>query len=164
MWLSPREAAGKNGTKEGDSIVAFALPDETNVPDNTGLGLAAKTSPDGWINLFDGKSLDGWVHLNGWHTFNVEDGAIVGRTMPGSLNSFLCTTSEWSDFEFEVETTVGPVTNQGIQFRTSTRPVTLQGGVEASTAEPGGYTGLKWKSGGSTRDSQPPACFTAKVC
>lgn len=117
---------GKNGTKGGDSIVAFALPDESNVPDNTRLNL--KPSPDGWIDLFDGKSLDGWVHLNGSNTFNVEGGAIVGRTVSGSLNSFLCTTSEWSDFEFEVETTVGPVTNQGIQFRTSTRPVTLQGG------------------------------------
>jgi quinoprotein glucose dehydrogenase len=116
----------KNGTKGGDSIVAFTLPDESNVPDNTGLNL--KPSPDGWINLFDGKSLDGWVHLNGWNTFDVEDGAIVGRTMAGSVNSFLCTTSEWSDFELELETTVGPVTNQGIQFRTSTRPVTLQGG------------------------------------
>ena len=117
---------GKNGTKRGDSIVAFTLPDEGNVPDNSSLNL--KPSADGWISLFDGKSLDGWVHLNGSNTFNVEDGAIVGRTMPGSLNSFLCTTSEWSDFELELETTVDPVTNQGIQFRTSTRPVTLQGG------------------------------------
>ena len=114
---------GKNATKAGDSIVAFALPEEGNVPDNTGLNLTKL--PDGWISLFDGKSLDGWVHLNGWHTYDVEDGAIVGRTMAGSLNSFLCTTSEWSDFELELETTVGPVTNQ---FRTSTRPVTLQGG------------------------------------
>ncbi|HXJ38435.1 MAG TPA: family 16 glycoside hydrolase, partial [Bryobacteraceae bacterium] len=118
---------GKNGTKPGDSIVAFTLPNETSVPDNTGLNLPSP-SAEGWISLFDGKTLDGWVHLNGWHTFNVEDGAIVGRTMEGSLNSFLCTTSEWGDFELELETTVGPVTNQGIQFRTSTRPVTLQGG------------------------------------
>jgi quinoprotein glucose dehydrogenase len=81
--------------------------------------------------------------LNGWQKFNVEEGAFVGRTMEGSLNSFLCTTSEWGDFELEVETTVGPVTNQGIQFRTSTRPVTLQGGRGGVDGQAGRIYGLQ---------------------
>ena len=37
-----------------------------------------------WIQLFDGKTLNGWVHMNGAHNFDVEDGAIVGRTVEGS--------------------------------------------------------------------------------
>jgi hypothetical protein len=44
--------------------------------------VVAKASPEKeWIDLFDGKTLDGRVHLNGWHTYTVEDGAIVGRTV-----------------------------------------------------------------------------------
>ena len=48
-----------------------------------GAGRASSPAPaaDGWINLFDGTSLNGWVHMNGAHRFTVEDGAIVGRTV-----------------------------------------------------------------------------------
>ncbi len=42
-----------------------------------------------WVNLFDGKTLDGWVQKNGTATYRVEEGAIVGRTSEGSPNSFL---------------------------------------------------------------------------
>jgi quinoprotein glucose dehydrogenase len=102
-------------------MVAFALPtaDENAPP-------AAAAGSDGWLPLFDGRSLDGWVHLNGSHTFSVEDGAIVGRTSPGSRNSFLCTTREFDDFELELETTVDHVTNQGIQIRSQVRPSTVR--------------------------------------
>jgi quinoprotein glucose dehydrogenase len=114
---------GKNGTKSGDSIIAFALPED---------GMAA---PEGeWIDLFDGMTLDGWVHMNGAHTYTVEDGAIVGRTVESSasMNSFLCTTREFGDFELELETMVDKVTNQGIQIRSRVRPVTAGRGFEMS--------------------------------
>ena len=70
---------------------------------------------DGWINLFDGTTLNGWVHMNGAHRFTVEDGAIVGRTVEASasMNSFLCTLQEFDDFELELETAIDPVTNSG---------------------------------------------------
>src|SRR5690606_30478402 len=73
-----------------------------------------------------GSTLDGWVHLNGSHTYSVEDGAIVGRTVEGSRNSFLCSLQEFSDFELELEVMVDRVTNQGIQFRSKVRPVTVR--------------------------------------
>src|SRR5258708_27334703 len=83
--------SGKNSTKSGDSIVAFALPHE----EEGRTALARNETPgsdSGWIQLFDGKTLNGWVHMNGAHTFAVEDGAIVGRTVESSstVNSFLC--------------------------------------------------------------------------
>ena len=119
--------SGKNATKSGDSIIAFALP-------QTGEG--SKIAPsgptpgaDGWIDLFDGTTLNGWVHMNGGHRFTVEDGAIVGRTVEASAstNSFLCTLQEFDDFELELETAIDPVTNSGIQIRTSVRPVAMTG-------------------------------------
>jgi quinoprotein glucose dehydrogenase len=75
--------------------------------------------------LFDGTTLNGWVHLNGAHTYTVEDGAIVGRTVESSasMNSFLCSLQEFDNFELELDTMVDRVTNQGIQIRSTVRPV-----------------------------------------
>ena len=120
--------SGKNATKSGDSIIALALPQ-----DRPQTAPSAATSPapsgDGWINLFDGTTLNGWVHMNGAHRFTVEDGTIVGRTVESSasINSFLCTLQEFDDFELELETAIDPVTNSGIQIRTQVRPVQMQG-------------------------------------
>jgi len=113
---------GKNRTKSGDTVMAFALPDD--IPAVTKATESFEMDGDGWITLFDGETLDGWVHMNGSHNYAVEDGAIVGRTVAGSPNSFLCTTHEFSDFELELDTMVDDITNQGIQFRSSVRPVT----------------------------------------
>jgi quinoprotein glucose dehydrogenase len=115
--------SGKNATKSGDSIIAFALPQDRRQT------APAATTADGWIDLFDGVSLNGWVHMNGAHHFSVEDGAIVGRTVESSasMNSFLCTIQEFDDFELELETAIDPVTNSGIQIRTQVRPVQMQG-------------------------------------
>lgn len=38
--------------------------------------------------LFNGKNLDGWIQYNGKAKFTVENGEIVGRTVPGSLIVF----------------------------------------------------------------------------
>ncbi len=114
---------GKNATKSGDSIVAFALPEKEEAPDSTSPD--DQPSGSGWIQLFDGKTLNGWVHMNGAHNFTVEDGDIVGRTVESSagINSFLCSLREFDDFELELETYIDPVINSGIQIRTKVRPV-----------------------------------------
>lgn len=116
---------GKNATKYGDSIIAFALPTEED-PDSI-----AKKEEGGWIDLFDGSSLNGWVHLNGAHIYTVESGAITGRTVEGSPNSFLCTQMEFGDFELELEVMVDSVTNSGIQIRSKVRPVTTGEGHDS---------------------------------
>ena len=105
---------GKNATTSGDSIIAFALQAPAPKP-----SIATTTSK--WIDLFDGETLAGWVHLNGSHRYTVEKGAIVGRTVPGSVNSFLCTDREFSDFELELEVYMDDVTNSGIQIRSRAR-------------------------------------------
>lgn len=120
---------GKNATRSGDAIVAFALP-----ADDGSVDARRETQPSGWMDLFDGATLDGWVHMNGGHSFSVEDGAIVGRTVTASasMNSFLCTTRTFGDFELELETMVDRVTNQGIQIRSRVKPVATGQGFENS--------------------------------
>ena len=114
---------GKNATRSGDSIVAFALPEEQEGPVTTSRN--GRPADSGWIQLFDGKTLNGWVHMNGAHNFSVEDGAIVGQTVESSasINSFLCSLQEFDDFELELETYIDPVINSGVQIRTKIRPV-----------------------------------------
>jgi quinoprotein glucose dehydrogenase len=107
---------GKNGTPYGDSVIAFALPDEADEE------TSAVTE---WVDLFNGSTLEGWVHMNGAHKYTVEDGAIVGQTTAGSPNSFLCTTREFGDFELTLEAMVDSVTNSGIQIRSKARPFSV---------------------------------------
>jgi hypothetical protein len=81
------------------------------------------------VSLFDGKSLDGWIQKNGTATYRVEDGAIIGRTTPGSPNSFLCTAKEYGDFEltFQVKLLNNEL-NSGVQIRSKAEP-----GVDGKT-------------------------------
>ena len=74
-----------------------------------------------WVSLFDGESLDGWTQRNGFATYRVEDGAIVGKTATGSPNSFLCTDRDYSDFELKFEVKVHDKLNSGVQIRSRTR-------------------------------------------
>lgn len=73
----------------------------------------------GWVELFDGKTLNGWVQRNGFATYRVEDGMIVGRTSEGSPNSFLCTATHFGDFELEFEVKVADELNSGVMIRSS---------------------------------------------
>jgi len=111
---------GKNRTKSGDFVIAFALPEGHEERE------LVETDDDNaqWIDLFDGKTLDGWVPMNGSHQYSVEDGVIIGRTVPGSQNSFLATKKLFDDFELEVEVFVDDTTNQGILFRSRVKTET----------------------------------------
>ncbi len=75
----------------------------------------------GWVSLFDGKTLDGWIQKNGTATYRVEDGCIVGKTAEGSPNSFLCTVKEYGDFELEFDVKVDNRLNSGVQIRSKTK-------------------------------------------
>jgi len=72
---------------------------------------------DGFVSLFDGKTLRGWTQRNGLATYRVEDGAIVGRTAKSSPNSFLCTDKAYCDFDLSFEVMVDPGLNSGVQVR-----------------------------------------------
>ncbi|MCB1237530.1 MAG: SMP-30/gluconolactonase/LRE family protein [Verrucomicrobiae bacterium] len=88
-----------------------------------------------WTSLFDGKSIDGWVQRGGEAKYTVEDGAIVGTTVPKTPNSFLCTPRDYGDFVLEVEFKVDPQMNSGIQFRSLSTPDYQNGRVHGYQAE-----------------------------
>jgi HEAT repeat protein len=70
-----------------------------------------------WENLFDGKTLNGWIQRNGKAEYTVEDGMIVGTTVLNTPNSFLCTEKNYTDFILELEFLVEKGMNSGIQIR-----------------------------------------------
>lgn len=78
---------------------------------------------DGWVSLFDGKTLEGWTIKSGKATYKVEDGAILGRTEDGSPNTFLCSAKEYGDFELEFDVKVDNGLNSGVQIRSTLKDV-----------------------------------------
>ena len=80
-------------------------------------------STSGWINLSDGKSLNGWKVLGGKAKFSVEQGTIVGTTVANTGNTFLCTEKEYGDFVLEADVYVeDPNGNSGLQTRSHYDP------------------------------------------
>jgi hypothetical protein len=67
--------------------------------------------------LFNGKDLHGWVQKGGQAKFTVENGEIVGTTVPNTPNSFLCTERDYGNFILELEFKVDPGLNSGVQIR-----------------------------------------------
>jgi hypothetical protein len=72
---------------------------------------------DGFTPLFDGKTLAGWTQHGGQAKYSVENGEIVGRSVPNTPNSFLCTNKEYGDFVLELEFKVDRSLNSGVQIR-----------------------------------------------
>lgn len=86
--------------------------------------LAPQTIPrlaaqDGWVSLFDGKTLDGWKVGENASTFRVEDGALVvfgpraHLYYMGPVNDHVFT-----DFEWKAEVMTFPGANSGMYFHT----------------------------------------------
>jgi type 1 glutamine amidotransferase len=100
--------------------------------DNSAL---AKDNDEGWVSLFDGKTLDGWVQINGTARYEVKDGTILGTTVEGSPNSFLCTRKHYSDFDLEFEVKVDSRLNSGVQIRSNSLPQYRNGRVHGYQVE-----------------------------
>ena len=80
--------------------------------------LTASQINEGWISLFDQKSLFGWKPTSD-ADWKVENGEIrINSGQPGLLR----TTSQFDDFELFVEFKADAGTNSGIFFRTSPNP------------------------------------------
>ena len=75
----------------------------------------------GWQNLFDGKTLNGWKLMTGKAEYRVENGMIVGTTVMNSPNSFLVSDKRVSgNFILELEAMItDTASNSGIQFKSN---------------------------------------------
>ena len=78
--------------------------------------LAGAAQAAEWQNLIKGD-LANWEQEGGTARYAIEDGQIVGYTVPNSPNSFLTTKKQYSDFILEYDTFVDPGMNSGVQIR-----------------------------------------------
>ena len=83
------------------------------------LGAFAADGKDGWVPLFDGKSLEGWKANENPQTFSVKDGVLVVKGdrshlfYNGSVQNH-----EFKNFEFKAEVMTKEKANSGIFIHT----------------------------------------------
>ncbi|HWA98111.1 MAG TPA: DUF1080 domain-containing protein [Pirellulales bacterium] len=80
---------------------------------------AADASADGWIQMFDGKTLDGWKANENPECWTVEDGTIKGSM--GKSHLFYMV-REFTDCEFKADIKLAAGSNSGMYFRTAFGP------------------------------------------
>ncbi|SEC02635.1 protein of unknown function [Maribacter dokdonensis] len=88
-----------------------------------------------WVELFDGKTLNGWHKLGGDATYAVKEGTIVGTTTHNTPNTFLTTDEMYSDFILELDYKVDSTMNSGIQIRSNSIPTYRDGRVHGYQVE-----------------------------
>lgn len=108
---------------------------------------ARAADDDGFVPLFNGKDLAGWVTPDDKTIFTVENGEIVGKeSTPGQLkkNEFLVTDKPYGDFILKAKVKVIGG-NSGIQFRSEREPSGKVTGPQADAADE--WWGLLYEEG-----------------
>ncbi|GIW93592.1 MAG: glycosyl hydrolase [Pirellulaceae bacterium] len=85
-----------------------------------GLGIgtvAAQEEQEGWVTLFDGKTLNGWKASENKDSWSIEDGAIVCHG-PRSHLFYVGDEKPFKNFHFRCEVKTTPGSNSGIYFHT----------------------------------------------
>jgi len=98
-------------------------------------GCVTQQPAAGWVNLFDGRTLNGWIQRGGQSKYSVRDSMIVGETVLNTPNSFLCTEREYGAFILEVEFQVDDDLNSGVQIRSQSLPGYKDGRVHGCQVE-----------------------------
>ncbi len=97
---------------------------------------AQEDKDKGFVPLFNGKDLTGWVTPEDKTLFTVENGEIVGRTGTEKLkkNEFLVTDKAYGDFILKVKVKIRNG-NSGIQFRSKRADDGVVAGPQADVAD-----------------------------
>ena len=100
----------------------------------------------GWINLFNGKDLTGWIQKGGMAKYRIENDEIVGSSVPNTANSFLCTTKDYGNFILEVEFKVHPELNSGVQIRSQVFEEAKTADIKGKTFKFASWPEVPWKT------------------
>jgi hypothetical protein len=106
---------------------------------------AAFSQDGGFVELFNGKDLNGWEQAGGNALYRVEDGAIVGQAVANTPNSFLCTKKLYGNFVLEYEYKCDKLLNSGVQIRSNVYSIetTIEGEGKRKTIPAGRVHGYQ---------------------
>lgn len=120
---------------------------------NLGVSAWAAEESDGWIALFDGKTLDGWRASENPGGFQVVDGTIA---FEGARSHLFYTgpvqNADFKNFELQVEVLARPFANSGVYFHTAYQEKGFPGRgfeVQVSNTHRGGSGYVEMKKTGS---------------
>ena len=79
---------------------------------------SGQAGPDGWITLFDGKSLDAWESAATPEvSYAIEDGSVVAHKKDPKKTYFLVSKQSYKNFEMRAEVWTSDDANSGIFIR-----------------------------------------------
>jgi hypothetical protein len=76
--------------------------------------LTEEMKRDGWVSIFDGKTLEGWKANESYPGFRVEDGSIVGF---GQKNHLYYMKEEYKNFELMIDVKINKGGNSGVYVK-----------------------------------------------
>ena len=88
-----------------------------------------------WTDITPDAELSGWVQRGGVAKYRVEDGVVIGTSVPNTGNSFLCTEKTYKDFVLEFEFFGHPELNSGVQVRSESKDDYKNGRVHGYQVE-----------------------------
>ncbi|MDA7977986.1 MAG: sulfatase-like hydrolase/transferase [Pirellulales bacterium] len=115
-----REKFGKKRRAQGDK--PYYAPIELMPPKGKAQDKNAKenkrTESDGWVSLFDGKTMQGWRPFKGeegksTESWIIQDGCLMSTGKPGDI----VTNSQFENFELKFEWKVSDRANSGVFYR-----------------------------------------------
>jgi len=87
-----------------------------------GVAASAADVEDGFVSLFNGQDMAGWLKRGGSAEYAVQDGSIVGTCVPNTPgNTFLCSEKELGNFVLKLQYKFLKAGNSGVQFRSTAR-------------------------------------------
>jgi hypothetical protein len=96
-----------------------------------------KDDDKGWVQLFNGKNLDGWmIHPEDKARWSVKDNCIVGEGGVGHLYTYR---GDYENFDFKIEAKISDKGNSGQYFRTKFQkgfPPGYEAQINATHADP----------------------------
>jgi hypothetical protein len=94
-----------------------------------GLSPSSAREEDGWVSLFDGKTLSGWTKGGEEDSkWEVVDGVIVGS---GKASMLYSPKGDYKNFHFKAEVKINDHGNSGMYFRSPTNGGNFSDGYEA---------------------------------
>ena len=115
-----------NTTKLFVSIVALLLV-------SVAAAMAEQACDDGFVPLFDGKSLDGWKTTGNWVV--LEDGTVTLKPRPGEkgwerFDAYIMTERTYKDFILDLEFKIEKTGNSGVFLRVDNPLDPVETGME----------------------------------